>query len=168
MKHDDFYAYGTVSRFLHWTMALGFFLMLATVISFQVDEEYNYMIYHKVIGVALIALGAFRLLWAMWNRKNRPHSHWAVKVGHGALYVLMLAVPILGALRQYGAAKAPLQFGGVTLIPAAPAKVEVFVSLGNQFHGVLGFVLFALMIGHIVAAIGHQIKGEKIINRMAG
>lgn len=169
MKQDDFYAYGTISRLLHWSMALCFFFMMATVIAFQIDEEYySLMIYHKVAGVLLLALGAFRLLWAMGNRKNRPHSALPVKLGHALLYILMLAVPLLGALRQYGSAKGALEFMGVTLIPAASSKVDSFVSLGNQFHGELGIALFVVMIGHIAMAVFHQIKGEKIMQRMAG
>lgn len=168
IKHDDFYAYGTVSRALHWSMALGFFLMMATVIAFKIDEEYySLMIYHKVLGVLLLVLGTFRLLWAMWNRKNRPHSPILVKIAHAILYVVMLFVPALGALRQYGSAKSPLEFAGITLIPAAPEKIQLFISLGNQWHEVMGYVLFVLMIGHIMMAVVHQMKGEKIINRMA-
>ncbi len=168
MKQDNFDTYGTVSRFLHWSMALCFFFLMGTAIAFNISEEYySLMYYHKLAGVVVLALGVVRVVWAIVNRKNRPYGNVMVKLGHLALYVLMLAVPLLGVLRQYGSAKNAFVFNGIELIPAAPAKVESLVSLGNQFHGELGFALFALIVGHIVMAVVHQIKGEKIINRMA-
>ena len=90
------------------------------------------------------------------------------KAGHSLLYVLMLGVPLLGALRQYASAKGGLDVFGITLIPAAPQKIESLVQLGNQLHGKLGFALFVVVAGHVAMAVWHQIKGEKIINRMFG
>lgn len=170
MKHDNWDKYGNISRFLHHMMLLGFLFILATVIAFNIDEKYfSLMIYHKLVGVLLIALGAIRLIWAIAYRKNRPENNHIAKAGHAVLYLLMLCVPILGALRQYAAAKSSLDIFGLTLIPAASQKIDSLVQLGHQFHGELGFALFALVAGHVAMALWHHfIKGKKIMNRMFG
>ena len=169
MKHDNWEKYGTISRILHGLMAAGFLFMFATAVAFNIDEKYfSLMSYHKSVGVLLLILGVIRLIWAIINHKRRPPNLMVAKAGHSLLYVLMLGVPLLGALRQYASAKGGLDVFGITLIPAAPQKIESLVQLGNQLHGKLGFALFVVVAGHVAMAVWHQIKGEKIINRMFG
>lgn len=109
-----------------------------------------------------------RVIWAIINRNNRPApDNIFVTLGHFALYVLMLAVPTIALIRQYGAARGPLEVFGVNVMEGSPEKIEWAVSLGNNFHGELAWALFVLSAGHIVMAIYHQIKGKKILNRMA-
>lgn len=160
--------YGTVSRLLHWLMAILFAFMLFTAAAWTYDEEYfGLMDYHKAVGFVLMWLVCVRLVWAIINLRRRPQGHILVKLGHGALYLLMVAVPLVGLLRQYGSARGSLDIGGITLLPASPERIDWMVQLGKQ-HGTLAWLLFVLIAGHIVAAVAHQIKGEKIINRMAG
>lgn len=169
MIPDTSNTYGTVSRVLHWLMAAAFLFMLASVVLPNFDEEYNSLMgYHKIVGYFLFWLLLVRVVWALKNRNNRPHGNILVKLGHAALYLLMLAVPAIGLLRQYGGGRGALELGGITLLPAADGRIEWMTKLGGALHGELGWVLFALAGGHILAAIVHQIRGEKIINRMAG
>lgn len=161
--------YGSVSRFLHWLMAAGFLFMFASVALPKWDEDYNSLMgYHKITGYFLFWLVILRIFWAVKNRAQRPEGHIAVKIGHGALYLLMFAVPAIGLIRQYGGGRGPLEFAGINWLPAAGPRIEWMTKLGGALHGELGWVLFVLAGGHILAAIAHQIKGEKIINRMAG
>lgn len=167
--YDNTQRYGIISRLLHWTMAAGFAFMLFTVIMWKTNEEYfSLMAYHKSVGFLLAVLIVIRLVWAAMNLTKRPPSNLVAKLGHLALYGLMLAVPFIGLLRQYGSAKGSLAVFGVEVMGKAPEKVEWMAQLGNAAHGKLGFILFVLAIGHIGFAIWHQIKGEKILNRMAG
>ena len=41
-------------------------------------------------------------------------------------------------------------------------------NLGNAAHGKLGWLLMAFAIGHVAMALVHQLKGEKLLQRMAG
>lgn len=168
MQDNQLY-YGTISRILHWLMAAGFAFLLFTVIMWNINEDYfSLMAYHKSVGFLLTILIVVRIIWALLNASRRPQSNLAVKLGHWALYVLMIAVPVVGLLRQYGAARSTLDVFGIEVMGKAPEKIEWMTQLGNAAHGKLGYVLFVLAFGHIVAAIVHQIRGEKIINRMAG
>lgn len=169
MQSDTTTAYGTVSRLLHWSMAALFAFMLFTAAAWNINEDYFSLVaYHKSAGFVLMLLAVLRAVWAFANRRRRPPSALPAKLGHAALYVLMLAVPFVGLLRQYGRAKDGLEVFGITVLPAAAEKIQWMTQIGNAVHGKLGWLLFALAAGHIVAAVVHQIKGEKIINRMIG
>lgn len=169
MHQDNSQYYGTISRLLHWGMAACFTFMLFTAVMWRINEDYySLMAYHKSVGFILMVLAVVRLLWTALNMRHRPESNIVVKLGHLALYALMVLVPAVALLRQYGSAKSALDVFGVTVLPTAPEKIEWMAQVGNQWHGVLAWTLFVLVAGHIVMAIVHQIKGEKIINRMAG
>ena len=168
MKDTQQY-YGTISRLLHWSMAAAFAVMLFTAAMWNFNEDYfSLMGLHKSVGFLLMILIVVRVIWAALNIKNRPHGNLIVKLGHLGLYVLMIAVPMVGLIRQYGSARGSLKVFGVEVMGAAPEKIEWMTQIGNMAHGNLAWLLFALAAGHIVMAIVHQVKGEKIINRMAG
>ena len=159
--------YGAISRFFHWTMAAAFAFMLFTAIMFM-QEDYSWMGAHKTTGFVLTILVALRVIWTAMNAKNRPHGTLMVKLGHAAIYALMIAVPVIALIRQAGSTRGDFVVFGMTIMQKAPAEVQWMTGLGNALHGKLGFLLFALAAGHIVMAIVHQAKGEKIINRMIG
>ena len=161
--------YGTISRLLHWLMAAAFAFMLFTAIMWNINEDYfSLMGYHKSVGTILAVLIVLRVVWSAINASRRPFSAPVVKLGHAALYLLMIAVPFIGLIRQYGAARGPLNVFGIEVMTGSPEKIEWMVNLGNAAHGKLAFLLFFLAAGHIVMAVIHQLRGEKIINRMIG
>ncbi|MDO4694308.1 MAG: cytochrome b/b6 domain-containing protein [Eikenella sp.] len=169
MKPDTSNAYGTVSRFFHWVMAAGFLLMLFTAAAWTFNEDYFSLIdLHKSVGFVLMVLLLLRLVWTVKNLSRRPAGNLLVKLGHGVLYVLMAAVPLTAMLRQYGSARGGLKVFGAELMNGAPEKIEWMTRLGNEWHAPLAWTLFALAAGHAVMAVVHQLKGEKILNRMAG
>ncbi|ULJ59395.1 cytochrome b [Wielerella bovis] len=167
--YDNTQRYGLISRFFHWSMALGFSFLLLTVILWTIDEAYfSLMAYHKSVGFLMMVLVIMRAIWAALNWTKRPHGNLLVKLGHLGLYVLMIAVPLVALLRQYGTGRSPLSVFGMNVMDKATDKIEWMGQLGNAAHGKLGFALFALAVGHIGFAVYHQIKGEKIMNRMVG
>lgn len=169
MKPDTNTAYGSISRLLHWSMAAAFGYMLFTAIAWNVDEAYfGLMDNHKSVGFILLLLALLRVWWALLNLTRRPSGNLAATLGHGVLYLLMLAVPLAALLRQYGSARGELKVFGLPVMPAASEKIDWMVNIGSQWHGELAWLLFALVSGHIVAALVHQLRGEKILNRMAG
>lgn len=169
MHADTATAYGTVSRILHWLMAAAFAYMLFTVVAWSVNEDnFDLLDKHKSVGFVLLMLALARTVWALVNVRRRPPDNIAAKIGHVAMYALMLAVPLLALLRQYGSARGNLEVFGVAVMGSAAEKIDWMMQLGGQWHGLLGWTLFALTGGHIVMAVVHQLKGDKIINRIAG
>ena len=154
--------YGTLSRFFHWLMAAMFAFMLCTAAMWNINEKYySLMGYHKSVGFLLLVLVALRLVWALANWRNRPY-------GSLALYLLMAAVPAVEMIRQYGSARGDLEVFGITVMHKIEQPIEWMTQLGNAAHGKLAYLLFVLAFGHIAMAVLHQLRGEKIINRMVG
>lgn len=173
MKPDTHQYYGTVSRLLHWLTALGFAGILTTIALWTIyeGEEWAGALFgvHKSIGFALLVLIAVRVVWMLINFTKRPPADSiAAKLGHLALYALMVAVPVIGMIRQYGGGRGPLKVFGIEVMQGSPEKIEWMANLGNAAHGKLGWLLFALVFGHIVMVVVHRIQGNDVLPRMLG
>jgi cytochrome b561 len=168
---DSQQRYGTISRFFHWTMALGFFWMAATVILKVVADETGIQKFfwstHKAIGFLLLIMIALRTAWLFITLKDRPASFsLPAKLGHIALYLLMLAVPAIGFLRQFGSGK-PFEVFGVKILEASDTKYQWMIDLGGSVHGLFGWCLFVLAAGHIIMALIHHFgKDKDLMKRM--
>ena len=168
---DSQQRYGTISRFFHWIMALGFFWMAITVILKVVADETDIQKFfwstHKAVGFLLLIMIALRTAWMFITLNNRPASlSLLAKLGHIALYLLMLAVPTIGFIRQIGSGK-PFEVFGFQVLQGSGIKEQWMVDLGSNFHGTLGWTLFAFAAGHIVMALYHYFgKDKAIMKRM--
>lgn len=170
--------YGLVTRLLHWSIAgliiwqfigMGLRLLLGRhpVAGFFVGS-------HQWIGALLCVLIVVRVVWALINAGNRPpHAGvvgLAAKAGHGVLYLLMLAVPVLAILRAWGGTRgfAPL---GLQIFPprAEGSEIGWAVDAGNLLHGELAWVLGAVVLGHIVMVGVHEgLWRDGTLGRMLG
>lgn len=156
--------YGRISRWLHWGMALlfawqfiGMGLRLALgrtpVVSFFVGS-------HSSVGLLLLILVLLRGAWGLSNASRRP-SHgagWlgrAAAAGHGALYLLMVVVPLLAIVRAYGSGRAFIWFNTLPLWSAGP-KNEALIAPAEAAHGVLAWTLLALVGGHVAMVALHR------------
>ena len=114
---------------------------------------------HKSIGVTLLALIAFRVLWRITHRPPAmlaSYKAWERKLAtgtHHLLYLLMVAVPasglIMATYSKYG-----VKWFGINFIAGLDNKNmrELF----QEVHEIVGFILFALIILHIVGALKHK------------
>lgn len=167
--------YGTVSRFLHWSMALILAWQFATALSHWLvaDSAMDEFFWptHKPLGLLLVLLVALRALWSLHNRQHRPPSLSPMaRLGHLGLYVLMTLVPLLALARQYGSGRAfnPL---GLPLMPGFDGDELRWLTMpGNLFHGWLGWALLLMIIGHIVMVFVHRRRprDEDVLARMFG
>lgn len=168
---DNKQRYGTISRFFHWIMAIGFLWMATTVVLKLVADETDIQKFfwstHKAVGFLLLIMIALRTAWMFMTLKNRPDSiSLPAKLGHIALYVVMMAVPAIGFLRQFGSGK-PFDVFGISILKASDVKYQWMIDLGSSLHGVLGWCLFALAAGHIIMALVHYFgKDKEIMRRM--
>ena len=173
MKPDTPQYYGTISRLLHWLTVLGFIGILATAALWTIydGEEWAGALFgiHKSIGFILLVVIAVRVVWMIANFTKRPPADSiAAKLGHLAIYALMVAVPVIGMIRQYGGGRGPLKVFGVEVMQGSPEKIEWMAELGNAVHGNLGWLLFALVLGHIVMVVVHRAQGRDVLPRMLG
>lgn len=167
--------YGTVSRTLHWGMAVlllwQFFIAFTRMVA--EDSTLDNLLWgaHKPTGFLLLVLAGLRLVWALSNLAHRPPSvNRLARLGHILLYGVMLLVPSLGLLRQYGSGKAFEPFGLSLMAGQEGDEISWMVDLGNLLHGELGLIFLLLIIGHIaMAGIHRRRSGDvDVLSRMIG
>ena len=97
------------------------------------------------------------------NLSRRPPSiNLAAKLGHAGLYGLLLLIPALALLRQYGSGRAFEPFGLPLMSGFDGDKIAWMVEPGNLLHGVLGWVLLAMIVGHIGMVLLHRKQSGQI------
>ncbi|MDY8110667.1 cytochrome b [Fulvimarina sp. 2208YS6-2-32] len=166
--------YGLVSRFFHWLVVL---LMLNQIVSALArhwfdDTPFGDAMFslHVPVGVTILIVTIARIAWALANSAKRPaHGEGLEKLagyGHGAIYALLVLVPTLAILRNYGSGRGWSIFG-LQIFDQTGAEIGWLTALGSAFHGELGYVLFAVIVGHAAMAIIHdRILYQNILARM--
>jgi cytochrome b561 len=95
-----------------------------------------------------------------------PKTMLIAKTIHLSMYPVMLAIPLLALGRTYGAGRG-FEFFSVPIFRADPTRdIEVLVTLGNAYHGLLGWILFATIFGHIFAVIIHHAKKDPVLRKI--
>lgn len=177
MLKDSPQRYGLVSRALHWGMALlfawQFFGMACKLVLGKVPLTSFMVGTHGPVGFLLLLLLVLRLLWALAQRRSRPSyaagtSGTLARAGHALLYLLMLLVPALAMLRQYGSGRGFAPWG-LQLMEKTDQKIEWMMAPANAVHGLFGWVLLALIVGHAVMALVHHYgMKDGTLKRMIG
>lgn len=169
--------YGRITRLLHWAIAalmlwqfVGMGLRLALgrtpVVAFFVGS-------HQKVGTVLFVLILLRLLWALANRGHRPDHGaglvgLAARLGHLALYAIMLLVPVAALLRAWGSDK-PFAPWGFQIFSAKTPEVGWAVGFGELLHGEAAWLLLALIAGHVLMVAVHEgLWRDGTLSRMAG
>ncbi|WP_245427243.1 cytochrome b [Pleomorphomonas carboxyditropha] len=155
--------YGSVSRALHWLMAALFAWQFLSAILHAVDREMPvarfFWSWHMSVGFLLLAAVVLRGVWALVNLGNRPAHPTgflgaAARLGHLALYLLMIAVPLLAVLRTYGSGRG-LSVFGIEVFAGGGERIPALMAPANAAHGLLGWALLALVLGHTAMALAH-------------
>lgn len=174
---DSATRYGLLSRILHWSMAALLFWQFAGMIVRITVGRHPVTAFmvgtHKPLGVILLLLVLVRGAWGLYNLRRRPAQATTMlgrmaAMGHGALYALMLLVPTLAVLREYGSGK-PFTPWGVALFDGSAGEIDALNRLGDALHGELAWVMGALILGHILMVLLHQfLWRDATLSRMAG
>lgn len=169
--------YGSVSRALHWLMAVLFAWQFLSAMLHAVDVDRQMLATrvlwsgHMSVGFLLLLAVVLRGIWALINLRNRPrHAAGflgvAARLGHLALYLLMLVVPALAVLRTYGNGRG-LSVFGTEVFAGSSERIPALADPGNALHGLLGWTLLVLVLGHIVMALAHAyLWRENTLSRM--
>lgn len=176
---DNHDRYGTVTRIIHWGVASLMLWQFSGMISkLSLGREHSLTQFlagkHSAVGTVLFVLILFRLFWAFKNRHNRP-AHgggvlgFAAWMGHLALYTLMLLVPLTALIRAWGNDRQFAPFGFEIFPARTPEQVIApATEIGAMFHGELGWIMGALVVGHITMALLHHVAlRDGTLKRMA-
>lgn len=169
-------AYAPPARTLHWIMALlvlavipaGFIMMNLPSGPAQ-DWVFDL---HRSIGFTILCLAVLRVVVRILyppppRPANLPFALWLVaEVVHYALYVLLLVLPPLGWLAS-NAFGSPVSVFGLFTLPNLVDKNDGLADLFGDWHQRLGYVITALLLLHIAAALWHGIvKRDGVLSRM--
>lgn len=166
-------------RRLHWWVAAlipcGFVLAFVMVAWPLSDLLMKFLLYqaHKTIGLTVLILVVWRLV--LRARRGRPAEEidlpeWqarAARIGHAALYALMLAVPVLGYFVAATApAGVPTLFLLVIPVPHVVGPDEAAFGVLRAVHLSLAILLVVLAAGHALMAVRHHRRGRATLVRM--
>jgi cytochrome b561 len=168
--------YPPTSKLLHWLIA-ACVLTTAPVAILMVrigegpvqNTLYNL---HKSLGVLILVLMVLRLINRLVagapvpDPKIEPWQHTVSSIVHGSLYVLLLAMPVVGyfANSAYGAST---PFFGLFDLPPIVGHNEALSTQLFAIHRWTGWLVILLALMHIGAALQHHfIHGDNVLRRM--
>ena len=169
-------------RILHWSMAViivGMIWAGWTMVSLDDRVPAKFAVFypwHKSFGMLILLLVMVRLATRL--RATTPPlppglARWearAAKIGHIALYVLMIVVPCMGyAMSSSYTQSDGVYFFGVNLpelLPKNDARFVVFQAL----HRYLAYTLLTLVALHVAGALKHRFldkdRHNDVLSRM--
>lgn len=168
--------YGVVSRAFHWIMAAFIVWQLVTVLTRILANDTALANFfwgtHFSVGFTIFVLAILRGAWGLSNLSNRPSHEGpaplraAATIGHFAMYALMIVVPFLAILRAANNGRG-FSVYGVQLVAPGGEPNPALTAPASALHGLLGFVLFILIAGHIAFALWHGLaRRDGTLDRM--
>ena len=137
---NDAHHYGSLPIALHWLTLLLLFGVYAAIELHDLAPKGSALradlkLWHFALGLALFALVAIRLAmrraWGAAPAIEPAPARWQLRAGHvlhGALYVFLVAMPLLGWLAVSAAGK-PVALAGIELPALIGAAPELSKSL---------------------------------------
>ncbi|MCW8125711.1 cytochrome b [Microbulbifer halophilus] len=171
--------YGWMAIALHWLMApaiLGLFALgwWMRQLSYYDPWYRQGPELHKGIGILLLGLLLFRLLWKFLNPSPAAESgtpRWqavAARLTHGLLYLLLLAIMTSGYLISTADGRTIDVFGWFS-VPATIQGLPNQEDVAGQVHEILAWSLMALVALHALAALKHHfIDRDATLRKMLG
>jgi len=189
LKNSAF-AYGSIAKWLHWSIAALFLCSYITVkyrhwfTVKDTPENWTALQLHLSVGITIGALVVLRIAWRLMNRSPTEEpgtklAHIAAKLGHYALYFMMIVMPITGYIGTGVNTEYFLIFDIPKFESTQVFSTIVTNSLNMTFkefeapvdyiHKEMGGELIVLVLigGHILAAMYHHfIKKDRTLKKM--
>lgn len=167
-------SYDGVARTLHWLTV--FLISVQFVIGWLMDDVgrdtkvEGGIWWHLFVGGALILTIFIRVVWQVTHSPPPDRSSlWLRRVAsatHFLLYAALIVTPLLGWANASSRGWVVRVFNIIPL-PALTAKGSSFGHDMGDVHGVMAWVLFALIILHVSAALFHRfVLKDDVMSRM--
>jgi cytochrome b561 len=113
---------------------------------------------------------ALRIIWRLTHRPPpdalSPILSAASRITHLLLYAALIIVPVLGWINASSRGWT-VNFLGVVPFPGLTPTGSAFGHAMGDVHGVLAWVLFALIAVHVAAALFHRfVLRDQVMHRM--
>ncbi|BAX62353.1 cytochrome b [Burkholderia stabilis] len=167
--------YSSPAIFFHWAI---FLLVALAYLAIEIrgpkgsDSRVFWMNVHLTAGTFVLVLSVLRVLWRVVSRVPEaiPQAallRWLSTLSHVALYVFIIAQPLLGIMMiNLGGKPVSLDWLGVSFTLFGPDKAlrptikAAHELIGNAFYFVIGL--------HALAALYHHfIRRDDVLRRMA-
>jgi cytochrome b561 len=180
--------YGSVAKWLHWITALLFLGAYATVYyrewftESRTPENWNALQLHFSLGVSIGVIVVLRIIWRIMDKSPNPEpgsplAVWAAKLGHLALYGVMIAMPVTGYLGTGADTEFFFlfdipSFKSTELFTNGPGQNMTFKEFEQPYDFIhkklLGeWLLWMLILGHALAALYHHfVSGDLTLRKM--
>ena len=168
--------YDKLTRTLHWLVALGIFIMIGIGITFNyiahsgsLFETLMYL--HKSIGMTILFLMLIRVFWRMTFMRIPPYdpplSKMNITIAHIAHMLIYTGIFVMLSSGWLGSSMLgyPVPFWFVNLALPVAGHPDI-AGWMFEIHGIAIWVLGGIIILHILGAIMHNLKKEKVIQRM--
>jgi cytochrome b561 len=126
--------------------------------------------WHLGIGAALITVTVLRVVWRLTHRPPPddlpPMLDIASRITHFSLYIALLLVPLLGWINASSRGWT-VRLAGVVPYPSLSRTGSPFGHAMGDVHGILAWVLFALIVLHLAGALFHRfVLRDRVLQRM--
>ncbi len=165
--------YGSMAVSLHWLSAI--LVLVLIVLGFRAADTVDpvakatFLRLHLPIGIAVLVLTALRIVW-WWRFDRKPDPiagspHWqerAARAVHILFYVVLLGMIASGIGMMVLSGAGPVIFGG------QGAALPDFSKYSPRApHGIGAWLLIALVVLHVGAALYHQFgRRDGLLRRM--
>lgn len=166
--------YDGVARFLHWlivALVVAQFILGWTMPDVHRDTKPLGLIAgHLLVGTALLAAMVCRVLWRVTHRPPDIEIAQPLRILSSltqlGLYVLLVVVPLLGWINASSRGWNVSLFAAIPLPALSPTGSSFGHEMGDV-HGVLAWVLFALICLHVAGALLHRfVLRDQVTQRM--
>lgn len=146
--------YSLTTRIIHWSSAALYLSILLTV---WLHDAFKFLMpWHKALGVVAMLLVVIRLFFRLTGPTLEPLPSpppTLVKLGHAALYGLMIAVPLSGILMSMYGRGIDLFF---LQVPPLLGVDKAMSGMFKEAHEVLANLFITFVFGHVVFALWHR------------
>jgi cytochrome b561 len=169
--------YGAMAMLFHWLIfgLVAIMFALAWILFTSPGDDPSIIktiVLHKSIGVTVLALAVLRLAWRLINPPPPLPADMpallrlAARVTHWLLYLLLLAVPVVGWLMSSAAGITVKPFGLFSLPNFVGKNKPLFDQL-MELHETLALALLGLVVLHVLAGLFHYfVCRDDILSRM--
>ena len=171
------YQYSRIQRSLHWLMAAIILIAIGLGIwssYLVVGTPFRRALLdvHKSLGMTALALLLLRIAVRLflgeplYRRPLDALTRVGAHLAHGALYLMMLFMPLTGYLFS-AAGGYSLPWFGLFSWPRILPHDEPDALLGQSLHHIGAWAICALLIAHGLAVIWHAaVKKDEVLSRM--